>query len=234
MAILLSASDLGFITSSTEVAASDESICIDGIEFPKYIPEPVFEEESSMHFASDQAEQSDLVKALIPSKDTPSHCILFARSHIPEPDNFLSANQCTPSECKEEISRLRKQLNKLKQTKRLSGLTNLSEVTEQIDDILKRIIQYQLMLVTHSEDCQSPRANEAFMAEIHRFINDMNASSTSLENGAHSQQIDDDIEVLNQLLESYNDCPSYDNMVELERAYHEKVQIYLQSFVCLK
>ena len=51
------------------------------------------------------------------------------------------------------------------------------------------------MLVTHSEDCQSPRANEAFMAEIHRFINDMNASSTSLENGAHSQQIDDDIEV---------------------------------------
>ena len=129
---------------------------------------------------------------------------------------------------------MRKQLNKLKQTKRLSGLTNLSEVTEQIDDILKRIIQYQLMLVTHSEDCQSPRANEAFMAEIHRFINDMNASSTSLENGAHSQQIDDDIEVLNQLLESYNDCPSYDNMVELERAYHEKVQIYLQSFVCLK
>ena len=51
------------------------------------------------------------------------------------------------------------------------------------------------MLVTHSEDCQSPRANEAFMTEIHRFINDMNANSTSLENGAHSQQIDDDIEV---------------------------------------
>lgn len=33
---------------------------------------------------------------------------------------------------------MRKQLNKLKQTKRLSGLTNLSEVTEQIDDILVR------------------------------------------------------------------------------------------------
>lgn len=60
MAILLPASDLGFIISSTEVAADDgifvwfisllESICIDGIDFPKYIPEPVFEEESSLHF----------------------------------------------------------------------------------------------------------------------------------------------------------------------------------------
>ncbi|KAK8821739.1 hypothetical protein WA556_002186, partial [Blastocystis sp. ATCC 50177/Nand II] len=232
MAYSVPAQDIGF-TISRIGSTAKESLNIDGLSFPKNIPEPVFAEEAEMYFTSDQVKDSQVIRSLLPSYGTPTHCLLVSTPRFPRKEMLLTSAQSDNAQLEAALSEAKSQLNALKAKKNqyiMNRMTNeVAEANQQISEVLTQVIKLDLSLKTRNENEDRPEIRSLYVKEVERLLYALEDVAMEFQRDKRKEDYDtleDNISLLTGLMEQYRDTPSLENKRQLSECYYKILDIY--------